>query len=42
MLAVGLFLRLHNNDYGLPYVYYADEGSESADKLAMLGALAAS
>jgi MFS family permease len=32
MLAVGLFLRLHNNDYGLPYVYYADEGSHFTNR----------
>lgn len=32
MIAVGLFLRLHNNDYGLPYVYYADEGSHFTNR----------
>ena len=32
MLAVGLFLRLNNNDYGLPYVYYADEGSHFTNR----------
>jgi hypothetical protein len=32
ILVVGLFLRLHNNDYGLPYVYYADEGSHFTNR----------
>ncbi len=27
MMVVGLVLRVVNNDYGLPYVYYVDEGS---------------
>ncbi|UGS35817.1 glycosyltransferase family 39 protein [Capillimicrobium parvum] len=38
MLAVGLFLRIHNNDYGLPFVYYADEGSHFTNRaVGMLG-----
>ena len=38
MLAVGLFLRVHNNDYGLPFVYYADEGSHFTNRaVGMLG-----
>jgi uncharacterized membrane protein (GlpM family) len=32
ILVVGLFLRVHNNDYGLPYVYYADEGSHFTNR----------
>lgn len=32
LLAVGLYLRIHNNDYGLPYVYYADEGSHFTNR----------
>lgn len=38
VLAVGLFLRVHNNDYGLPFVYYADEGSHFTNRaVGMLG-----
>jgi hypothetical protein len=38
MLLVGLFLRIHNNDYGLPFVYYADEGSHFTNRaVGMLG-----
>ncbi len=32
ILVVGLILRVHNNDYGLPYVYYADEGSHFTNR----------
>ncbi len=32
MLVVGLYLRVHNNHYGLPYVYYADEGSHFTNR----------
>lgn len=32
ILVVGLVLRVHNNDYGLPYVYYADEGSHFTNR----------
>jgi Dolichyl-phosphate-mannose-protein mannosyltransferase len=32
ILLVGLVLRIHNNGYGLPYVYYADEGSHFTNR----------
>jgi len=32
MLAVGLYLRIKNNDYGLPFVFYADEGSHFTNR----------
>jgi hypothetical protein len=38
LLAVGLVLRVLHNDYGLPYVYYADEGSHFTNRaVGMLG-----
>lgn len=38
LAAAGLLLRLVNNDYGLPYVYSADEGSHFAARaVAMFG-----
>jgi hypothetical protein len=32
ILVVGLVLRVHDNGYGLPYVYYADEGSHFTNR----------
>jgi hypothetical protein len=38
MLLVGLYLRVKNNGYGLPFVYYADEGSHFTNRaVEMLG-----
>jgi len=38
LVAAGLALRLANNDYGLPYVYSADEGSHFTNRaVAMFG-----
>src|SRR4051812_39862647 len=38
LLVVGFFLRVKNNDYGLPYVYNVDEGSHfTARAVGMLG-----
>jgi hypothetical protein len=38
LLAVGYVLRVHNNGYGLPYVYNVDEGSHfTARAVGMLG-----
>lgn len=38
LLAAGFVLRVHNNGYGLPYVYNVDEGSHfTARAVAMLG-----
>src|SRR4029079_3856521 len=38
LLVVGFVLRVHNNDYGLPYVYNVDEGSHfTARAVSMLG-----
>src|SRR5689334_12086828 len=38
LLAVGFVLRVHNNGYGLPYVYNVDEGSHfTARAVGMLG-----
>jgi hypothetical protein len=38
LVVVGLVLRVHNNDYGLPFVYNVDEGSHfTARAVGMLG-----